>query len=220
MSGVWALIPVKTLARGKSRLAGLLSATERQELTLAMLRDVLCAVTGSRLQGGVVVHTDPVVADLARAAGLTVLQESSPSDLNGALRQGLEHLDQRGARGALIVPADVPLMLGQDIDEILSHGPRAPVVAIVPSADSTGTNALLLQPPSVIAPAFGRGSYRAHLNVAMSAGLPCISVENSRVALDLDEPVDLERFLGKTPAGAAADFLRGLRLEERLSSRT
>ena len=48
MQPIWAIVPVKNLARAKQRLAGLLDAVERQRLGLAMLEDVLKALAGAK----------------------------------------------------------------------------------------------------------------------------------------------------------------------------
>ena len=45
---VAAVVPVKNLKSAKSRLGGILSEGERQELVIAMLRDVIKALKGSR----------------------------------------------------------------------------------------------------------------------------------------------------------------------------
>ncbi len=50
--GVWAIVPVKTFAQAKQRLASVLSAQERARLAEAMLCDVLEQLTAlSQLAG-------------------------------------------------------------------------------------------------------------------------------------------------------------------------
>jgi 2-phospho-L-lactate guanylyltransferase (CobY/MobA/RfbA family) len=58
-----------------------------------------------------------------------------------------------------------------------------------------GTNALLLSPPDVLRLRFGHDSFAYHLNEARAKGLQPKSVLNERLALDIDEPEDLQRFL-------------------------
>ncbi len=61
-----AVIPVKSLATAKSRLAGVLTPDQRRRLVLAMLRNVLSACAASeRLEGACVVTGDDEVADTA-----------------------------------------------------------------------------------------------------------------------------------------------------------
>jgi 2-phospho-L-lactate guanylyltransferase (CobY/MobA/RfbA family) len=58
-----------------------------------------------------------------------------------------------------------------------------------------GTNALLLAPPDVIKLRFGYDSFSYHVSQVSAQGLPLRFIENERIALDIDEPKDLERFL-------------------------
>ena len=72
------LIPVKSTARAKARLAALLDQPARHQLSLAMLEDVLVAVmpaTGSLVDGVFVATSDPDATRIARASGATVLTE-------------------------------------------------------------------------------------------------------------------------------------------------
>ena len=48
MSDIWAMIPVKALARAKTRLAAVLQPDECARLSRAMFMDVLSAITGSK----------------------------------------------------------------------------------------------------------------------------------------------------------------------------
>jgi len=65
----------------------------------------------------------------------------------------------------------------------------------VPSHDRMGTNALLLAPPDIIKLRFGYDSFTYHMSQLSGQGLPLRFIENERLALDIDEPKDLERFL-------------------------
>ena len=65
----------------------------------------------------------------------------------------------------------------------------------MPSHDRLGTNALLLAPPDVIELRFGHDSFAFHMSRVAAQGLPVRFFENERIALDIDEPKDLERFL-------------------------
>src|SRR5207248_9478462 len=64
---------------------------------------------------------------------------------------------------------------------------------IAPSADSTGTNALLRSPPTAFASHFGRDSFAKHLAAARAADIPVTVVRNARIELDVDEAPDLQR---------------------------
>ena len=78
---------------------------------------------------------------------------------------------------------------------------------IVPDRHGTGTNALLLTPPDVMAPAFGEGSFARHAALARARpARRCRSPTCRSLGLDVDTPDDLaalRRALAARPGGAA-----------------
>jgi 2-phospho-L-lactate/phosphoenolpyruvate guanylyltransferase len=212
MSGVWALIPVKALALGKSRLASRLSTAEREELSVAMLRDVLSAIgEAASIEGGLVIHSDPRVADVASEMSIdSVVESESSDDLNTALTQGLELLAARGAEAVLILPADLPLADAASIEKLVATANIGPSVAICPSLDGDGTNALLLRPPDCILPSFGPGSYERHIAQARDRSCRTWVVRSEQLALDIDEPQHLDQLLDLSAPTRAREVLRSI----------
>ena len=92
----------------------------------------------------------------------------------------------------LIIPADLPLLAPEDLDNIFSMAPPNPSIVISPSYDG-GTNALLCTPPDVILPQFGFNSFRKHISRASSNGISCSIYHSDRVSCDIDLPKDLNR---------------------------
>jgi len=72
---------------------------------------------------------------------------------------------------------------------------------LIPSHDRLGTNGLLLAPPDLIQLRFGYNSFSFHMNQLTTNRLPARFCENERIALDIDEPKDLERFLSYAMEG-------------------
>ena len=101
-----------------------------------------------------------------------------------------------GRDAVLIVPGDLPLVRSADIETVLAQFPTGPRVlcAAGSSHDRMGTNALLLAPPDIIKLRFGYDSFSYHMGQVSAQALPVRSLENERIALDIDEPKDLERF--------------------------
>ena len=64
-------------------------------------------------------------------------------------------------------------------------------MVVVPDRQNAGTNALLLEPPRVVAPSFGPGSRDRHLEAARAAGVPVQIRRPASLALDVDTPADL-----------------------------
>ena len=73
-----------------------------------------------------------------------------------------------------------------EVDALLDRH-AGPCVVVVPDRHGTGTNALLLEPPDAIRPAFGPGSRERHLGLAAGA----VVDEVPGLLLDVDTPEDL-----------------------------
>jgi 2-phospho-L-lactate guanylyltransferase len=65
-----------------------------------------------------------------------------------------------------------------------------PLVVVVPDRHGRGTNALMIEPPHVIEPAFGADSLRSHRERAALVGAAYREVD-SPLSLDIDTPEDL-----------------------------
>ena len=65
-------------------------------------------------------------------------------------------------------------------------------MAVVPSRDGAGTNALLLSPPDAMQPEFGEGSFVRHVAQAVALGLEFRVLRLPGIAADIDEPRDLD----------------------------
>lgn len=197
---VVALIPVKGFKNAKQRLSPLLEAAEREILAELMFRDVLARVVSAEgLAATYVVTGDGEVGKIAEALGAEVVVEQAEQGETLAVDFARTELKGRGADAVLIIPGDIPLVRAMDIEELLRQqpegGPSAPFALLTPSHDRLGTNALLLSPPDVIKLRFGFDSFTYHQSQVAVQGLPPRVFENERIALDIDEPRDLERFL-------------------------
>ncbi|MFP6655080.1 MAG: 2-phospho-L-lactate guanylyltransferase [Myxococcota bacterium] len=196
-----ALIPVKRLEESKSRLLPQLPDARRQALTLAMLEDLIEALSKTAGINRIVVTTpDPLVAKTASQAGADFLIREAPG-LNAALEDGRTRLSSLNEEDLLIVLGDVAGALPKDFERLLAFGSEdpAPRVSLAPSSDG-GTSALLQHPAKAIACCFGRDSARRHRAAAEAAGVTYHEVELESLRIDLDQPEDLMAFL-KTKAG-------------------
>jgi 2-phospho-L-lactate guanylyltransferase len=196
---VTALIPVKDFRNAKQRLSPLLDGTERERLAEIMFRDVLRQVVRARgLVETVVVTGDDEVSRIAASLGARVIRQRHETGETHAVDFARGELAAIGREAILIIPADMPLVRSEDIEQLLAEVPekaQAPFALLVPSHDRMGTNALLLAPPDVIQLRFGYDSFNYHISQVSERGLPIRFIENERIALDIDEPKDLERFV-------------------------
>jgi 2-phospho-L-lactate/phosphoenolpyruvate guanylyltransferase len=201
---LWAVVPVKDLQHAKQRLAGALSADERQALFAAMLEDVLDALAASqRLAGILVVTRDPQAQDLAARYRARVLVEPANRGHTIASAFGAATLAAEGAVGMLQLPADLPLLTPADIDAVLQAHTEAPAVTLAPSRDRLGSNAVACSPPDLLPLSFGDDSFYPHLERARGLGIEPTIVERQGLALDVDTPADLAAFLA-TPSSTRA----------------
>jgi 2-phospho-L-lactate guanylyltransferase len=212
---VTALIPVKGFRNAKQRLSPLLGAAERELFAESMIRDVLRQVVIARgLSGTFVVTGNDRVAEIAAALGAGVVRERAESGETAAVDFARVELRKAGCAAVLILPGDMPLVRSVDIEQVLAQVPaeaKPPFALLVPSHDRLGTNALLLAPPDLIRLRFGYDSFSFHMSQISAQGLPARFYENERIALDIDEPQDLQRFLSfNDEAGDSARLARAL----------
>lgn len=196
LSRIVAVVPVRSLSSGKSRLGEPLDAEERGDLVLALLRrTVEQALAASRLAGVVVVSEDADLLRQARVMGAASLLQKRPG-LNEGLAEARAAADPE-ATAIMVLPADLPRIVASAIDELAEaaelaqrSAPDKPVVALVPDRHGMGTNALLVAPPDSIPFCFGPDSRAAHSSAARAVGASYVELDGP-LAFDLDTPEDL-----------------------------
>ena len=191
---LWAIVPVKPLRRGKSRLAGILSQDERANLNQTLLAHTLDTLKATpEIEQVLVVSRDTEALALAREHGARTVQENGAPHLNVALARATIVAHNYATRAVLIVPADLPLLTPQDIRSMLELANQPPVVVVAPDTRRQGTNALLVSPVGLIDYDFGPGSFQRHCQRALQAGARLEVCELPSLALDMDLPEDLEQ---------------------------
>lgn len=190
---LWAIVPVKPLRRGKSRLRGVLSEEERALLNFTMLGHTLKTLAQvPEIDVTLVVSRDSAALALAREYGARTVQEEGAPELNTALRRATIVAQAYATRGVLVLPADLPLLNATDIQTMIARAGTPPVLVIAPDRRQDGTNALLVSPPGLIDYAYGPGSFKRHCDRAQKFGVRVEVVNIETFALDLDLPEDLE----------------------------
>jgi 2-phospho-L-lactate guanylyltransferase len=201
---IWAIVPVKPLRRGKSRLAGLLSEEQRTLLNRYLLEHTLTVLNEiSGIEHTLVVSRDPAALALTRSLGGRTVMEDGAPQFNTALKRATIVAQAQGARAVLILPADLPLVEPSDLEDLLSQGMTPSVVVISPDRRLDGTNGLFINPAGLIEYGYGPGSFQRHCQGCKDAGAKLVVVSSERIGLDLDLPEDLEMVGG----------LKGLNLE-------
>ena len=193
---------------------------ERSRLAWMMLEVTFHAASLARNADRIAVMTSyPPAISLARYYGMEVIIETRQVSESASVDFGSREVMKRGASSALRLPIDLPLITTEDIETILDHQRQAPSVVIVPSRDGTGTNALSRRPPDLFPSHFGAGSFVKHLEEAQVSKADCTVIDMPRIALDIDDPDDIEELLKQVPNSRIFQVLEEMRISERLKER-
>jgi 2-phospho-L-lactate guanylyltransferase len=192
----WAVVPVKERISAKERLAPMLRPETRQALALAMLEDVLTALTATPCIAGLVVVTiDAEASRLAASYGGRVIEAGARDGHTGAVTAAARLLAAEGHKGMLTLPGDIPLVTSREIASLLAAHPPAPSFTIVPSHDERGSNAIACSPPDAVPLRFGEDSFYPHLRAAEACGIRPNVLHLPGIALDIDNPEDVVSFM-------------------------
>jgi 2-phospho-L-lactate guanylyltransferase len=195
----------------------MLDVESRSRLSAAMLIDVILALRQvRRIHRITVVSADFSAQRIARLMGVHFLWEGRRRGLNKGVRLAISDALQKKASAALIIPSDLPLITPRDINRFMTLSDSHPI-SLTPSKDGGGTNAMLLRPPGLIQPAFGKDSFRRHVAIARKNGFQPRVVKLRGIALDVDDPSDLRLLRKLSLRNHTGSFLKSL--EERVSPR-
>jgi 2-phospho-L-lactate guanylyltransferase len=191
---LWAVVPVKSLHLGKSRLAGVLSPEARAGLMADLLVHVLgCLREVTAVSRTIVISRDPVVHHLAVKAGADVLPERLPLGLNSAVMQAATYARSQQAESILVLPADLPLLQVDDLWMMVGarRDEKRPLLAICPNQTNTGTNGLLLHHmPANFKFQYGENSFEKHIQESHRHQMNLHIVEAHGLSFDLDTEED------------------------------
>ncbi len=204
------VIPIKDLARAKSRLAEILPPDARRTLVLEMLRRVLATLLPGREHHGTVapagthqvrpdiecvwiMSADPTILALTTELGARPLPDPT-ADLNAALEWARTVVTAAGADALLIIPADVPRITPADLAGLTASLQAGSALVIAPDRAGSGTNALGLRLPSPLPFQFGPDSFAHHLETARRLGLTTRIYASPTLALDVDTPEDFTQY--------------------------
>ena len=227
------LLPVKVLARAKSRLAAF-AGDRRGDLALALASDtVTAALSCPEVARVVVITSDPVAGPLLAALGAVVVADepadrsggrAAPGTLNGppglpdmgvqdllnaALRHGAAVAARRWpGTGLAALTADLPALSPAELATALrAAGAAAGGAAFMPDAAGVGTTLYAVPPGGEFLPLFGGASRARHAGAgATELALPGLT----GLRRDVDTPDDLRAALalgvGSFTKAVAADL--------------
>jgi 2-phospho-L-lactate guanylyltransferase len=200
------LVPVKSLANAKQRLASVLDQPTRTKLAQAMLLDVLEALgTWTNRPDVGIVTSDPFAQELARRFDFQIIPDNANRGETDAIEMATRVCEAQGVDSTLVIPGDIPLVTASELEQILRAAPAEGSV-LVPAADGRGTNAAWRRPAGLFPLRFGNDSFKPHLTAARATEKPCVVLSLPGIALDIDNPSEL-RQLAEAPGETRAQRL-------------
>ena len=181
------VVPIRSFADGKTRLASVLSAEARAEL--------LCRVASGVVQasGGLataIVSSAPEVRGWAIRRGLACIDD--PGSLNSAADAGVAWARSKGHDRVIIAHADLPIAR---TFQTVVDGFAGDDVVLVRGNRDRGTPVLAISTRGEFGFSYGPGSFDRHVGEARRRRLPIRRVVDAGLATDLDTPDDLRRLL-------------------------
>src|SRR4051794_2215343 len=154
-----------------------------------MFQDVLASLRKvEAIEEIVVVASEPSV-EFAADDQIVLLEDEVGDGQSPAAIVGISWAIASGFERVLLVPGDTPLLSATEVGALLADA--AEEVVIVPDRHGTGTNGLLLRPPTAIEPSFGPGSFDRHVAAAQAAGVTHRVERVPSLAFDVDTSDDL-----------------------------
>ncbi|WP_180686998.1 2-phospho-L-lactate guanylyltransferase [Streptomyces gossypiisoli] len=201
----WTLvIPVKPLARAKSRLADAAADGLRPGLALAFAQDTVAAALASPAVRDVAVVTDDALAGRELAAlGARIVDDEPGGGLNAALAHGAAAVRaERPESPVAALNADLPALRPAELARVLDAAAEFPR-AFLPDAAAIGTTLLAAGPGRELLPAFGTDS-RARHRTGGAVELRLAGVDSVRQDVDTADDLRAALALGVGPRTAAA----------------
>ncbi|MCI3277705.1 2-phospho-L-lactate guanylyltransferase [Streptomyces cylindrosporus] len=206
----WTLvIPVKPLARAKSRLSDTAHDGVRPGLALAFAQDTVAAALACPAVKDVAVVTDDARAGRELAAlGARIVADEPSGGLNAALAHGAAVVRaERPECAVAALNADLPALRPLELSRVLDAAAEFPR-AFLADAAAIGTTLLTAAPGLELLPAFGPDS-RARHRASGAVELRLAAVDSVRQ--DVDTGDDLRTALalgvGARTAAVAAQLL-------------
>ncbi|MEG8277823.1 2-phospho-L-lactate guanylyltransferase [Streptomyces sp. AHA2] len=201
----WTLVvPLKPLARAKSRLADTADDGLRPGLALAFAQDTVAAALACPAVRDVAVVTDDGRAGRELAAlGAAIVPDEPGNGLNAALAHGTDVVrSRRPAARVAALNADLPALRPGELSRVLEAAGEFPR-AFLADAAAIGTTLLAAAPGRELRPAFGAGS-RARHRASGAVELAVAGVDSVRQDVDTGADLRSALALGVGPHTAAA----------------
>jgi 2-phospho-L-lactate guanylyltransferase len=185
------VIPLRSFALGKARLADVLDDDARVAFARSMAEQVVAAA-GTNLV--VVVSSAPEVCEWAHASGIARIDD--PGSLDAAAERGREWVRAQGRARVVVAHGDLPL--ATTFEQVAGDG-ATPVAVLVPDRHDDGTPVLSLPADTPFDFAYGPGSFLHHTAEARRRGLAVRIARIPELSFDVDVAADLQLLEAQHP---------------------
>ena len=171
-----------------------------------------CAIAGaaSVVAGRLDVYlvtSDACAKGLAREFCFGVIEDTRNESETAAIEMATAWCEEHAYDTTVVVPGDVPLTTSTELHRVLDAAPAEGAV-FVPAYDRRGSNCILRRPASIIPLQFGNDSFLPHCEAMKKTGKPLLILELPGIALDIDNPHELELLVQREGNTHAQRLLR------------
>jgi 2-phospho-L-lactate guanylyltransferase len=207
---IFAIVPVKSFERGKSRLASMLDVVKRVKLCELLLDDTLTTLHNAyAISEVVVVSSDRRAHLISDKHGARFLKEYEEGGVNKAIAIADSYCSNAGADATMVIPQDLPLLVPYDINMICESAiGYDKYMAICPSLRYDGSNALLRRPSMLIETYYDNNSFDMHVKAAKEIGASIKIILSRRIMTDLDTVKDAENLMNEQTMAKSVLYLR------------
>ena len=196
-TGLTAVIPMKPLIDGKSRLASVFTDQQRGDLVIGMLTTVINAVKGAGVESFVIVGGDQRVARVGEDTGGRWVPDPGV-DLNDTLKTVFAEILTSG-QSALFLAGDLPFLKAADVYSLIRTSGNQKNIALAPAKKDGGTNGILVPPGVDFEPQMGQRSFAKHLSQAAAAEKSVAIETSDGLGCYLDTTDDLNSYIYMEP---------------------
>ncbi|MFE9095453.1 2-phospho-L-lactate guanylyltransferase [Streptomyces sp. NPDC007264] len=196
------VVPLKALARAKSRLSDTAADGLRPGLALAFAQDTVAAVLAcAAVREAAVVTDDPLAGRELAALGARIVADEPGDGLNAALVHAESVVRrQRPGRALAALNADLPALRPAELARVLDEAAAFPR-AFLPDTAGIGTTLLAAAPGHALRPAFGADSRVRH-RASGARELVLDAVDSVRQDVDTGDDLRAALALGVGPRTA------------------
>ena len=177
-----------------------------------MLEVVVDALLQAEKIAGILLVSDSTRLDEFTSKENTIVLATQTSNLKDAVtKASVFATDRLNCSTTFIVPADLPLISGKDIDYAVTQHQQ---LTILPDARLTGTNGIIATPPNALEYVFNGRSFHAHQNNARASGLQPKSLQIEAFSYDVDTFEDLLKVIQLQPESRTAAVFRSFAMRD------